>query len=275
MKKNKILCAPLPKIGKRLMYGFFFLFILGQVSAASCAQYDKVARSFDNTKLSDVFETITETTGYKFFYEASEVNVNRKISVNGENLCVEDFLKEVFKDTDLTFEIIARQIVIKKRDKTFPSLVPQKKIETENPQSNLTGLVLDESGIPLAGASIIAKGTSVGTTTDFDGNFEITLPSGVTVIQVSYIGFLSKEVNVAGQTSVTVTMEQDAAALEEVVVVGYGTLAKKKVTGSVVSVSTETITEVPALTPEAALIGQVSGVHRRFPENQVQLQILG
>lgn len=261
MKKNKtLICAVLPKIGKKLMYGFFLLFMFGQVSAASCAQYDKVAQRFNNTKLSDVFETITETTGYKFFYEASEVDINRKISVNGENLCVEDFFKEVFKNTDLTFEIIARQIVIKKKDKTLPSLIPQKKIDTENPQSNLTGLVLDEAGIPLAGASIIAKGTSVGTTTDFDGNFEMTLPSGVTVIQVSYIGFLAKEVNVAGQTSVTVTMQQDAAALEEVVVVGYGTLAKKKVTGAVVSVSTETITEVPALTPEAALIGQVSGV---------------
>ncbi|MAU16827.1 MAG: SusC/RagA family TonB-linked outer membrane protein [Muricauda sp.] len=261
MKKTKTKCAIAPRLGKRLLYGFFLLFMLGQVNAASCAQYDKVAKSFDNTRLGDVFETITESTGYKFFYEASEVNIDRKVTVNGDNLCIEDFLTQVFKGTDLSFEIIARQIVIKKKGKTLPNLVPTKKINAENPpQSNLTGVVLDEAGIPLAGATIIAKGTNVGATTDFDGNFEITMPAGVTVIQVTYIGFKAKEIDVAGQTSVTVTMEQDAAALEEVVVVGYGTLAKKKVTGSVVSITPETITEVPALTPESALIGQVTGV---------------
>ena len=259
MKKTKTIRATTSRLGQRLLYGFFLLFMLGQVNAASCAQYDKVAMSFDDTRLSDVFETITESTGYKFFYEASEVDIDRKVTVNGNNLCIQDFLKEVFQDTDLSFEIIARQIVIKK-NKTLPNLVPQKKINAENPQSNLTGIVLDEAGIPLAGATIIAKGTNEGTTTDFDGNFEITMPSGVSVIRVTYIGFKAKEVNVAGQSSVTITLEQDAAALEEVVVVGYGTLAKKKVTGSVVSITPETITEVPALTPESALIGQVTGV---------------
>ncbi|WP_041801559.1 carboxypeptidase regulatory-like domain-containing protein [Flagellimonas ruestringensis] len=86
----------------------------------------------------------------------------------------------------MTFEIIARQIVIKKRNNTtLKNSVPQQKVESRKPQTNLKGLVLDESGIPLAGASVIAKGTSVGTTTDFDGNFEITMPIGTTIIQVS------------------------------------------------------------------------------------------
>ncbi|MBR9853323.1 MAG: TonB-dependent receptor [Algicola sp.] len=260
MKKTKTKCAIVSKLGQKLLYGFFLLFMFGQVNAASCAQYDKVAVSFDDTRLSDVFETITETTGYKFFYEATEVNIDQKVTVNGANLCIEDFLKEVFKGTDLSFEIIARQIVVKKKGKTLKSLVPQSKINAENPQSNLSGVVTDEAGVPLAGATIIAKGTTVGATTDFDGNFEITMPSGVTVIRVTYIGFKAKEVDVAGQTSVNISLEQDAAALEEVVVVGYGTLAKKRVTGSVVSITPETITEVPALSPESALIGQVTGV---------------
>ncbi|MCR9228879.1 MAG: TonB-dependent receptor [Flavobacteriaceae bacterium] len=260
MKKTKTKPAIVPRLGKRLLYGFFLLFMFGQVNAASCAQYDKVEKSFYQIKLGEVFETVTESTGYKFFYEASEVDVDRRVTINGKNLCIQDFLKEIFKGTDLSFEIITRQIVIKKNRKSLPSLTPQSKVNAENPQTNLTGTVLDEAGIPLAGATIIAKGTTEGTTTDFDGNFAITLPAGVTVIQVTYIGYKAKEVNVAGQTSITVTMEQDAAALEEVVVVGYGTLAKKKVTGSVVSITPETITEVPALTPESALIGQVTGV---------------
>jgi len=261
MKKTKTIHALSPKVGRRILCCFFLLFMFGHLKAASCTQEDIVAISFENKKLGDVFEMITESTGYKFFYEASEVDLNHKVSISRKDLCVEDFMKELFKNTDLYFEVIARQIVVKHKDKgPLPNLVPQKRIDAPKPQSNLSGTVLDEAGTPLPGASIVAKGTTVGTTTDFDGKFTITLPAGVTEIQVTYIGYRPKEVNVAGQTSITVSMEQDAAALEEVVVVGYGTLAKTKVTGSVVSITPETIVEVPALTPEGALIGQVSGV---------------
>jgi len=152
-------------------------------------------------------------------------------------------------------------MVIKKRGGTADNmLVPLSKIDPPQIQQMLSGTVFGEDGIPLIGASIVAKGSTVGTTTDFDGKFELSLPEGSSVIQVSYIGFKTKEVNVSGQTSVTITMEPDAAALEEVVVVGYGTLAKKRVTGSVISITPEAIMEVPALSPESAIIGQVAGV---------------
>lgn len=261
MKKTKIICAGAITLGKNSLCCFFLFFLFSFANAASCSQDDIVFMSFENKELGVVFETITKSTGYKFFYEASEVDLNRKITISRKDLCIEDFLKELFKGTDLSFEVVERQIVIKKNGKDgLPSMVPKNKIELPKPQSNLAGTVLDEAGVPLPGASIIAKGTTVGTTTDFDGNFTITMPASVTVIEVSYIGYKPKEVNVAGQTSVTISMEPDAAALEEVVVVGYGTLAKTKVTGSVVSITPETIVNVPAITPEGALIGQVSGV---------------
>jgi len=230
-------------------------------NAANCAQDDVVTMNFENQRIGDIFETITKSTGYKFFYEASEVNLNRSVTIASKDLCIEDFLKQLFRDSGLNYEVIARQIVIKKiGEPTLPSLLAKKRIEIQELQAVLSGTVLDEAGVPLPGASIVAKGTTVGTTTDFDGKFELSVPSGVTVILVSYIGYKPKEVSVAGQTSVTVKMEPDAAALEEVVVVGYGTLAKTKVTGSVVSITPETIVNVPTITPEGALIGQVSGV---------------
>ena len=105
MKKTKTKPAIVPRLGKRLLYGFFLLFMFGQVNAASCAQYDKVEKSFYQIKLGEVFETVTESTGYKFFYEASEVDVDRRVTINGKNLCIQDFLKEIFKGTDLSFEI--------------------------------------------------------------------------------------------------------------------------------------------------------------------------
>ncbi|MEO2052932.1 MAG: TonB-dependent receptor [Allomuricauda sp.] len=263
MRKTNFSCCKAHKLCFAMLYSMVLLLTcnFGYAAEMSCEQNDVVALTIKNQEMGTVFDKITEYTGYKFFYEATEVDLNRKVTVNKSNLCIEDFLKEVFKGTDLTFEVIARQIVVKKQTEgALPSLTPKSKIEPDNPQSNLSGTVLDEAGVPLPGATIIAKGTSVGATTDFDGNFEMTLPAGVMVIQVTYIGYRPKEVNVAGLTTVTVTMQQDAAALEEVVVVGYGTLAKTKVTGSVVSITPETIVEVPALTPEGALIGQVSGV---------------
>ena len=261
MKNQKIKS----KVARMLRSGLFcclFLSIgISYANISACAQGDVVTANFKNKDLGFVFETITNSTGHKFFYEASEVDLTRKVTINKNNLCVEDLLKELFKDTDLDFEILSSQIVIKTKKPTdSTNRAPDKNTQISNVQTSLNGTVYDEQGIPLPGASIVAKGTTVGTTTDFDGNFEITLPIGVTEIQVSYLGYRSKEVDVAGQTTISVTLVEDAAALEEVVVVGYGTLAKKRVTGSVISITPETIVEVPSLSPESAIIGQVAGV---------------
>lgn len=133
-------------------------------------------------------------------------------------------------------------------------------VETTKRQTSVSGKVVDEDGVPLPGASVQVKGTTIGVVTDFDGNFEIEIPGENTLLLVSYIGFRAQEVDPAGQTDLTITLLPDAAALDEVVVVGYGTLAKRRVTGSVASVDTEQITAVPVISVENALIGQVAGV---------------
>ncbi len=261
MKKQKIICAKALKFPKSLMLFLCILLFFSYANASNCAQENIVTISLKTKNLGYIFETITNTTGHKFFYEASEVDLNRKVIITKSNLCVEDLLKEVFDGTDLDYEILSSQIVITRKEAVkLGNSAPTIKIELPNVQTSLKGMVTDMSGLPLPGATVVAKGTTVGATTDFDGNFEIVMPTGVSKIRVSYLGFKSKEVEVSGQTSITVSLEEDAAALEEVVVVGYGTLSKKRVTGSVVSITPETITEVPSLSPEAAIIGQVAGV---------------
>jgi len=263
MKKQKTICTSAMKLRKSILcclcLSLFFSY--ANANTSSCARGDIVTANFENENLDDIFETITNSTGHKFFYEASEVDLNRKVTIVKNNLCVEDLLKEIFKGTNLDYEILSSQIVLKRKETSHQSgKTPEKRIDFTNLQTSLKGKVFDETGIPLPGATIIAKGTTVGSTSDFDGNFEITLPIGVVMIQVSYLGYKSKEVNVAGKSTITISLDPDAAALEEVIVVGYGTLAKTKVTGSVVSIDTETIVRVPSLTAEGALIGQVAGV---------------
>lgn len=126
-------------------------------------------------------------------------------------------------------------------------------------QITITGTVLDNLGNPLPGTNVIVKGTTTGTQTDFDGNYAITAASDATLI-FSYVGFRTVEVPVNGNSTVDVSMEEDAAALDEVVVTGYGTQTRGDLTGSVGTVDVSEATKVPIVNAAEALQGRVSGV---------------
>ena len=123
----------------------------------------------------------------------------------------------------------------------------------------LSGNVKDKTGEPVIGASVVEKGTTNGTITDFDGNFSLKV-SGKHVLVISYIGMKTKEIEVKGKSKLEVTLEDDAQALDEVVVIGYGTVAKKDLTGSVASVSAKQLESVPVSSASEALQGKMAGV---------------
>ena len=127
-------------------------------------------------------------------------------------------------------------------------------------QIQISGTVTDQTGMPLPGVNVIVKGTSTGTSTDFDGLFNFRAPSSGTLV-FSYLGFKTQEVAINGKTSFSVTLEDDTSALEEVVVIGYGTQTRKEVTGAVSVVSSETIEEQNPVRIEQALQGRVAGVN--------------
>ena len=127
-------------------------------------------------------------------------------------------------------------------------------------ETDLQGTVLDEDGSPLPGASVLVKETSVGTITDANGAFKITAPDDATTLVVSFVGFETKEVSINNQTNFTITLTTDLNALSEVVVVGYGTLSKTKLSGSIAQVSSKQLEDFPVLSPETAIAGQVAGV---------------
>ncbi len=121
------------------------------------------------------------------------------------------------------------------------------------------GTVTDQAGMPVIGANIVVKGSSTGTITDFDGKFSLEVPSG-SVLVVSYIGYLSQEVPVGNKTTINVTLKEDTQALDEVVVVGYGTMKKSDITGAISSVSEESIARQPVANVSTALQGLATGV---------------
>lgn len=137
-------------------------------------------------------------------------------------------------------------------------------IEGANPQEVLqtktvTGQVIDENGEPMIGVSVLVKGTQAGAITDFDGNFKISAPAGATELQLTYMGYKSQTVKITSGP-MRVTMEPDNQLLDEVVVIGYGTMKKRDLTGSIVSVKSEDITLNPGSNPMEALQGKVAGL---------------
>ncbi|MGB7395386.1 MAG: SusC/RagA family TonB-linked outer membrane protein, partial [Pricia sp.] len=133
--------------------------------------------------------------------------------------------------------------------------------EIEKPgfQSTVSGTIIDEGGLPLPGANVVEKGTTNGTQTDFDGNYSLEVAEGATLV-FSYVGFRTQEVVVDGQTEIDVTLAEDAAALDEVVVTGYSTQTRGDLTGSVASVDISEATKAPIVNAAEALQGRVSGV---------------
>ena len=123
----------------------------------------------------------------------------------------------------------------------------------------VTGTVTDDGNVPLAGATVLEKGTSNGTITDANGAYSLRVDDAATLV-ISYIGYTSAEVGVAGRSQVNIQMTQDIAALSEVIVVGYGRQQKRDVTGSIASISSERIRDLPLTNFENAIHGQLAGV---------------
>lgn len=124
----------------------------------------------------------------------------------------------------------------------------------------VSGIVVDKAGEAVIGASVLVKGTSNGTITDFDGKFTLSNVPEKGIITITYIGYEGQDISIAGKNTLKVILAEDTETLDEVVVVGYGTQKKTDLTGSVMSVKSEDITSVTANNPVQALQGRVTGV---------------
>ena len=200
-----------------------------QVSAEGFSQ---ISLNKKNTSLEKIFKSIEKQTDYVFFskdYDFKKAGINIHIT----DVSIETALNTCFKDLPLAYKIIDKTVVV------------VRKIEREGPGKvtdyveaiNIQGKVTDQKGLPLPGASVKLKGTSLGTVTDINGQYAISVPDEKAVLVFSFIGFVTQEVAIDGQRELTIVLSEDLATLEQVVVVGYGTQKKSDLTGSVVRVS--------------------------------------
>ncbi|MBJ6367248.1 TonB-dependent receptor [Snuella sedimenti] len=212
----------------------------------------------EDMTVASVINKIESTTEYRFVYNTKFVNLNRKVSVKAKETAIASFLENLFGNTETSFKVRGTQIVLKKKKKA--DVVLNSTLQgAEIQELEVTGQVIDNTGMPLAGATVIVKGTSRGVTSDFDGNYKIRANENETLV-FSYVGYTTQEVPVNGQTTIDVTLQEDVDLLQEVVVVAYGTQKKETLTSSVVEVKSEKLTDVTVPEVASMLQGKVAGV---------------
>ncbi len=213
--------------------------------------------NFKDASLYDVIAEIERKTEFKFSYDRSILDTRLNYSRSVEKSSVGEILMEISKGSDLKFKQINNTIHVTNR---MSNSGKASEIEVIIEGTTVTGQVNDESGNGLPGASVLVQGTSIGTVTDIDGKFSIEVPEGSSSLVISYIGYQTQTISIGGRSTVDVTMVVDAETLSEVVVVGYGTMKKSDLTGSVGQLSAEKLNSQPITTVEQGLQGRVAGV---------------
>lgn len=192
---------------------------------------------------------LQEKSGYSFVYIAGEIDTNKTVTINAKDL--NEAIKQILKGQDLSYEIKGKNIIIKKSSET--------KVKHSDKKIQVKGSVKDAKGEPVIGATVMEKGSTNGTITDFDGNFILNVTEGSSV-EISYIGFEPQQFNAVEGKDMAVVLKEDTKILEEVVVVGYGTQKKVNLTGAVESVDSETLENRPIRSATDALQGAMSGL---------------
>ena len=255
-KEERALCVPITRKLKRIMR-LTTLFSLGVaccISASTYAQDYKLSMNKQNSSIIEILKDIEEKSEFTFFFNDNHVNVNQKASINVKDATLEEALAQVLKNTGYSYQIIDRQVLIKAGTSTAAGVQG-----VQQDKRTITGVVKDANGEPVIGANVVEKGTTNGTITDVDGKFTLSVAPGAT-LAVSYIGYTTSEVAVGNQSSLELTLQEDTEMLDEVVVVGYGTMKKKDLTGSIAAVQGEKLSARKTTQLSTALQGAVAGV---------------
>ena len=229
-----------------------FTFML-QISATTYSQNTKLDVFLENVLVKDVFKTIESQSEFRFFYSDDLSFINKKVTLNMQEKTVEEILAQVLDESNLTYRIFENNLIV---------VTPEREANQANQASQaitVTGTVSDADG-PLPGVSVRIKGTTSGTATDMNGRYSINVPDGDAVLQFSFIGYLSTELTVGSQTVHNVTLREDTHLIEEVVVIGYGSVSKRNVTGSISTVSASQMKDIPVTSVAIAMQGKMAGV---------------
>jgi TonB-linked SusC/RagA family outer membrane protein len=247
------------KLQMRLTFFFLFIMIV-QVQANSYSQNAKVTLQLEEKSIEEVLKKIETLSEFKFLYNSKEIDFERKISVNYVKEPISRVLRNIFLDTEITFQVVNKQIILK----SDPNKVTSYNVEQRNEkifQQLITGTVTDDNGMPLPGVNITVEGTTIGATTDFDGNYSIEAPSNESVLLFKFLGMKTARKTVGDQTVLNVVMKTDSQSLDEVIVTATGTKKRVEIGNAISQLQVgDDVKERPINNVSDLIQGQASGV---------------
>ncbi len=233
---------------------------------ADPAMGQRVNLNLKQTEIRKVLKTIEGDGYYRFLYNSKLLALKNKTDFSAQNLSVSESLDKLFNGSNLTYKLLENNVVV-----VFSTN------EEENDKIKVTGRITGENGMPIAGASVVQKGSSTGTSTDNNGSYTLTVDNDATLL-ITSIGFEAQEVKVNGRSVIDIRLMPATKQFEEVVVVGYGSQRKVDITGSVAQIKGEEIAKQPGVNPLSSLQGKVAGVqitNSGAPGSGPQIRIRG
>uniref|UniRef100_UPI003217C6F6 TonB-dependent receptor n=1 Tax=uncultured Draconibacterium sp. TaxID=1573823 RepID=UPI003217C6F6 len=234
----------------------------------SYSQTKRLSINSSNETIIQILDRIEDQSEFYFMFDATIIDVYQSKSIKCENKPIAKVLDQLLEDTNILYEISDRQIVLTCNQES--KVVQQKSI---------SGKVTDSSGLPLPGVTVVIKGTTQGTVTSYNGEYSLTNIQKDATLVFSFVGMRQQEIVVGSQTFISISMEVDAIGLEEVVAIGYGTMKKSDLTGSVASVKSNELNAFPTTDVLQALAGRASGVqvsqNNGSPGSSVSIRIRG
>lgn len=215
--------------------------------------------NYENTSIKAIFDQIESKTEYNFFYDERVIDTKKLVTMKKGRRSVSDMLLNISEQAHYKFKQVNQVINVNLIEDVEDNDVV---IEIVNQDQTVTGTVTEaETGDAIPGANVVVKGTSNGTVTDLDGNWSLNVSGETDVLVFSFVGFVTQEVEVGNQSMINVSLTADVTALSEIVVIGYGTVKKSDLTGSVTSVKEEDFNKGIYANPDALLQGRAPGVH--------------
>jgi len=245
-----------------------------QASAAVYAQ--KATIIVNNAPLREVFKELREQTGYHFLFLMEDLEATKPVTLDLKQASLEEILARCFVNQPLTYRVRGNRVLVSRKSESTNAADKEPVVEQ---QQTVTGIVTDENNQPMPGVTVSVKGSTLATSTDNQGRFQIQVPNPQAVLVFTILGYKTQEHPVAGNHVINARLIAAISDLDEVVVVGYGTMRKSDLTGSVAQIKSEDLQAVPVYNMEQALKGRAAGVqvtqNSGQPGGRIEVRVRG
>ena len=223
------------------------------VSANSYSQKTRLDIQLSNTTIKGLFGYIEQNSEFVFLYRSEDLNTSKKLSIDIKNATIFQILDQVLKDEKVAYDVYERQIVIRKStESAVTAQQPEKK--------EISGKVSDSKDQPIPGVTVLAKGTTIGITTNLDGKYRFFVPSDTKIISFSFVGLKTQEIEINGNNIINIKMFEETIGVDEVVIVGYIRQNRRDLSSSVSKIDMKALENNPTASLISLLVGQAAGV---------------